>query len=458
MIARRGIPPSVTLTAALALAAALATATQIETGNPAATFERGLGVSAALAAILLSLAVRPAWPLSIGVALTVFSGHWDIMGIPVAFDRVLIITAIVAALVRARQDGDPLRTRPIDWALILVAAYAIVSALLAGTLDEHTPRFALLDRLALVGFALFYVAPRVFRTDADRRVLLGTLVALGGYLGVTALLEKVGPEALILPQYITDPSIGTHHDRARGPFTEAGANGLMLFFCAVGSALAALSWRDRRARAAAGIVVALCLLGVLLTVTRAAWLGAIAGTLAALLAARETRRYVPRVVLASIAAVLLAFAVIPGLYDQATNRANADAPLWDRRNSNAAALRMIADKPVLGFGWGRYAPESLDYYRQTQDYPLTFVTNVHNVYLANAVDLGLLGALLWLAVVGAVVLGSILRRGPPARRPWKMGLVALVLAYAVVATTTPLGFTAPTLLLWTWAGLAWGDD
>ena len=457
MTAPRGIPFGVALAAALAMAAALAAGTQIDTGNPAASFERAMGVGAALAVIALALAARPAWPLSIGLALTVFSGHWERMGSPVAFDRVLIIAAIASVLVRARIDGETLRTRPIDWALAAFTVYAVVSAILAGTIDDHEARFALLDRLSLVGFALFFVAPRVFRTEHDRNILLGVLVALGGYLGVTALLETVGPDALIVPSYITDPSIGRHLDRARGPFTEAGANGLMLFFCGVAATVAVMTWRDVRARRIAALVVGLCALGVLLTLTRAAWLGCVGGTFAMLLAARETRRYIPHVAVAGAVGALLAFALIPGLEASADRRANDQYPLWDRKNSNAAAMRMLAEKPVLGFGWGRWRTDSWEYYRQSPDYPLTFVDNVHNVYLANAVELGLLGLLLWLAVVGMVAGGAILRRGPPAVRPWKLGLVGLVAAYAVIATTTPAHFAAPTLLLWAWAGLAWGE-
>jgi O-antigen ligase len=457
--ARRGIPLLAALAAAATFAAVLATAAQTTTDNPAASFERGLGMAAALAVILLAIAPRPAWPLSIGLALTVFSGNWDTMGIPVAFDRILIFTAVVSALVRARlEDADALKTRPVDWALAAVAAYAVVSAILAGTFDDHAARFALLDRFSLVGFVLFFVAPLAYRDERDRRVLLGTLVALGGYLGITALLETTGPEALIVPDYITDPAVGTHEDRARGPFAEAGANGFMLFGCGVAAVVAALTWRSPRARRAAGAVVLLCALGVLLTVTRAAWLGCVAGTLAALLAARETRRFLVPVVLAGAVGALLAFAVIPGLQSRADERANDQYPLWDRRNSNAAALRMLAEKPVLGYGWGRYATDSAEFYRQTQDYPLTFVTNLHNVYLSNAVELGLLGTMLWLAVVIAVALGAILRRGPPSMRPWKFGFVAVLVCYAVLAASTPLGFGGPTMLLWAWAGLCWGRD
>jgi O-antigen ligase len=325
-------------------------------------------------------------------------------------------------------------------------------------MDDHVSRFALLDRLALVGFAAFFVARRVYRTEHARNILLGVLVATGAYLGVVALLQTVGLESLVVPQYIVDPTVGIHTDRARGPFTEAGANGMMLFFCAVASTVAALSWRGVHARRTAAVVVVLCALGVLFCLTRAAWIGATAGGLVALLVARETRRYVPHVLAAGFVGAVLAFALIPGLEADADKRANDQWPLWDRKNSNAAALRMIADKPLFGFGWGSWVSSSEDYYRQSPDYPLTFIDRVHNVYLANAVDLGLLGAFIWLAVVATVVLGGIFRRGPPSMRLFKIGLIALAISYAIIATTTPLGFSAPTLLLWTWAGFCWGDD
>ena len=189
---------------------------------------------------------------------------------------------------------------------------------------------------------LFFVAPKAFREERDRRILLGTLVALGAYLGLTALFETVGPDALVVPDYISDPNVGTHEDRARGPFAEAAANGLSLYGCMVAAVIAAITWRDRRWRQVAGVVAALCALGILLTVTRAAWIAGAAATVLTLLAVKETRRFVIPAVAVGGVGVLLAFAVIPGLQGQAEDRANDDRPVWDRENSTAAALRMLA--------------------------------------------------------------------------------------------------------------------
>lgn len=419
-------------------------------------YERAVGVLAAAGLAAIAVVARPAWSLSLGLAMAVFSGHWGDMGFPVPLDRVLLTIGIVATIVREwRTTPENLKTRPIHWLLAVVALYAATSAVLSGTLHDSESRFALLDRFSLVAFVLFFVAPIAFRDARDRQILLGTLVALGGYLGLTALIETAGPRGLLLPRYIDDPTVGIHFDRARGPFTEAAANGLALYACAVAAAVAAVTWRDRRWRGLAGLIAALCLLGTLFTLTRAVWLAAAIASVLALLAARETRRFVLPAGVVGVCMVLVAFAAIPGLESRAQARENDKAPLWDRRNSNAAALRMIAERPIIGFGWGKFATDSLNYYRQSPDYPLTLVRDVHNVYLANAVELGLIGGGLWLLALALAVGGGVLRRGPPELRPWRIGLVAVAASYGVAAMTTPLAFTLPTLLLWTWAGIAW---
>jgi O-antigen ligase len=451
------LPVALVGVAALLVAVAVVAVTSGSATNVDA-FEQAAGALAGIAVVGMALTARPAWPLSIGLALAAFSGYWDTMGVPVALDRLLIGTAVVSTLVRERiRSPDALKARPIDCLLLLVAVYAIGSSLIADTFQYESVRFALLDKLGLAGFVVFFVAPKAFREERDRRILLGTLVGLGAYLGLTALFETVGPDALVVPDYISDPNIGTHEDRARGPFAEAAANGLSLYACVIAAFIAAATWRDRRWRQVAGVVLVLCALGILLTVTRAAWIAATAATILTMLAVKETRRFVLPAAAVGGVGVLLAFAVIPGLEGQAEDRASDDRPVWDRRNATAAALRMIDDRPLLGFGWGRFQVDSPRYYRQPQDYPLTGQRQLHNVYLSNAVELGLIGALLWFLAGAVAVLGSIARRGPPELRLWKLGLLAWVICYAISALSTPLAFALPTLLLWAWAGVARGE-
>lgn len=422
-------------------------------------YEAAAAVIGAVVVGVLAFAARPSLTLSIGLGLTVFSSHWHTMHMPLPFDRLVIGAGILSLLVRERVTvgRDALRTRPIDWLLMVASVYAVVSAILAGTIGDSNARYALLDRFSLVGFVLFFVAPKAFREERDRRVLLRTLVIVGAYLGVTAFMEKAGLRSLVLPRYIADPTVGIHFGRARGPFVEAAANGLALFGCGVAAAMALTQWKGLKARRFAMAVIAFCALGVFLTETRAAWIAAVAGGVVALLCARQTRRYAIPAALAVVVGVSGTMAIFPGLHDSVTRRTHDQRPVWDRENSDAAALRMIAAKPVLGFGWGRFATDSPDYYRQAFSYPLTGVRNIHNVYLGNFVELGLLGGFLWLFACIAAIGGAMFRRGPPELHVWRIGLIGVAISYAVVGMTTPLGYPFSALLVWTWAGIVWGE-
>jgi O-antigen ligase len=457
MILRRGLPAAALPVAALAAALTVALGVALP-GSDVSGFRDSAGLVAAVGLVLVAAAARPSWTLGVGISLSVFNSHWVDMGIPFSVDRVLIVVGCLTALaneVRAHGWGR-LRSEPIHWLLAVAAAYALVSAIIAGTLDDRAARFALLDRYALLPMAVFFVAPYAFREERDRRVLLGMLVAVGAYLGVDALLETTGPRSLLFPAYIDDPTLGTHFERARGPFLEAAANGMALLYCGVAAVMAVAIWRGRRWRTFAVGVAGLCALGVLFTVTRAAWLGAIIAVLAALMATRQTRRLIAPVVLVGLVMVLVALAVIPGFQGKAQDRSDSKLPLWDRQNSNAAALRMIDARPLLGFGWGRFASESLDYYVMNPNYPLRGVRDVHNIFISNAVELGLIGALLWAAALFGAVGGAIFKRGPPELRIWKIGLVALFADWLTLAQTTPLSFSMLTLVLWVWAGIARG--
>ena len=456
MTLRRDLPSPLLISAFAALLIALAT---VRAGDAADGFERGAGIVGVLALVVVAFAARPSVTITAGIVVGIFNSHFHDMGIPFAADRLLLVAGVASVIAREVDAGGFWRLRgdPVHWLMALAAVYALTSALVAGTWDDSVARYALVDRYGLIPFAMFFVAPFAFRDARDRQILLVTLVVLGAYLGLLALIETVGPRSLIWPRYIDDRSIGIHYDRARGPFVEAAANGLVLFMCAVASVMATQLWRDRTARAIAGVVAGLCALGILFSLTRAPWIGAVGGTLLALLAARETRRYVLPLVGVGVVLIAGAFLTVPGLQDRATSRTNDKLPVYDRQNSNDAALRMVDAKPLVGFGWGRYAYDSVPYYRLSPDIPLRGVREVHNIFLSNAVELGLLGALLWIAALAAAFGGAVLKRGPPELRLWKIALVALLFCWLMVAITNPLAFVMPTVLLWVWAGIARGS-
>ena len=267
--------------------------------------------------------------------------------------------------------------------------------------------------------------------------------------------EGVGLNNLVIPNYIVDPNVGLHFGRARGPFVEAVADGLSLYMCVVAAAIGIAVWRKPWIRFVCGTVIVLGGLGILFTLTRAVWIGAVAGTLAAMVVVPRARRYIVPALIVGAIGVIAALALVPGLSSKAGDRVNETAPVWDRYNTNNAALRMVEARPIFGFGWQTFVDKGPDFLRQTDAYPLTGAgLEVHNVFLSHLAELGVVGAALWCVALFGAVGGAIVRRGPPELYPWRVGLLAVFVCFLVVANLGPLSYALPNLLLWTWAGIA----
>jgi hypothetical protein len=410
------------------------------------------------AAVYVARVIDPAWLLSAGIAADVFVARGAKLGLPVSPSRLLLAAGSLAVLARATdgwQRPSPLRPRPIHWLLLAVVVWAVGSGLLSGSFRDHNAIWSLMDNLGAEPYWMFFIAPLAFGTEAQRRILLGTLVALGGYLGLTALFETLHVNALVWPKYILDPLYGSHGDRARGPFVEAIANGLGLFTCGVAAAMGLAVWRNVWARRACAAVIGLCAAGCLFTLTREIWIGAGGGTLLALAGFAELRRFLAPALVLGLVLTLVSLAAIPGFSNSLSGRTHDESSIWVRKNVARAAVNMVNARPLVGFGWNNFEKDSLDYFRQADTYPLKGIgVPVHNVFLLMAVELGLVGMALWalalLLSVGAAIFDS---GGPPELRMWRIGLLAIFVEVLVVANFGPSTYPFPTLLLWTWAGL-----
>lgn len=140
----------------------------------------------------------------------------------------------------------------------------------------------------------------------------------------------------------------------------------------------------------------------------------------------------------------------------------------------SAGLKMIAARPLFGFGWSTYPKASATYFREAADYPMNGISQpascrpqgctpeilepLHDTYLALAVELGLVGALLWLSAFLWGIGMGVFSRGPLALRPWKLGLLAMAICYLAICPFDPYQAPFPDLLLWLWAGVALGSE
>ncbi len=403
----------------------------------------------------LQIAGQPLHVLLFAAALVMnmFSGNSGLIGLPIGPDRVLFAAAIVLFW-RAEQDrrlalGD---IRPLHLLMLTMSLWTASSAVIVGTFFSRYGVFAVLDRVVMP-YAFFVIAPLVFNTPERRRLLARTLVLMGIYLGVTAIFEMVGLAHLVFPSYIADPDVGIQYGRARGPFVESEADGLVMLACAAAGALVALRGRGVW-RLLGSLAFAACLVGCFLTLTRSIWIGCVLGFLLVGVTSPRMRKVMP--VLAGVGAVgvVLALQVVPGLHQDVSSRGSDALSVMDRQNTNAAALRIIRAHPLAGVGWMRFLDVGEEWVRQSDDYPITNVhIEVHNVVLSRAAELGVPGAALWIGTVLAGPLAAGFRKQRGDLEDWRLVFLGTFPGWATALMVSPVPYPLPTFLIWIFAGI-----
>ncbi len=411
----------------------------------------------------------PAVTMCGAIALTIFSGSWQQMGLGgLPFDRLLLVVVLLQFLLLAPGVAHSPRpqVRNVHLLMSLTLMYALGSAIASNTLTTQSGFLALVDLFGIAPYLAYLLAPAIFVGPRERNLLLATLTCVGAYLGITAIFESLGPHSLVFPHYIVRVDAELPGERAGGPFQSSLAEGFANFSCAVAAAIAYNVWDGRRRRILAACVAIICLFGAFVTLERGVWIAGVVGVIAMALATRTGRRWLIPGLLIGAIAIVGVLAASPELERKASTRANDQVSVWDRENQAYAGLRMLAARPLFGFGWERYRSDALEYFRES-NIPMYGYTPgdaapdekplpLHDTYLAYAVEIGLVGTLLWLASMVWGVAGSILSAGPPELQPWKLGLIAVASFFVVVAVFNPYQEPFPVLLLWVWAGVARG--
>jgi putative inorganic carbon (HCO3(-)) transporter len=183
---------------------------------------------------------------------------------------------------------------------------------------------------------------------------------------------------------------------------------------------------------------------LLLTFSRAAWLGLLLGSgvvLLVLLWARHRKQWSPNWATIGLLAAVLSFIVIGfvavnwpllqprlGLTSQGTEIRSVES----RAIQAPAAWVLIQMRPALGVGLGNYATAL---YRLARDmvaaYPVYLP--VYNVTLLVTAELGIMGGILWLSLISLPWFNLWLRRQQVRITPWWAGLSGALLALIVVS-------------------------
>jgi O-antigen ligase len=209
---------------------------------------------------------------------------------------------------------------------------------------------------------------------------------------------------------------------------------------------------------------------LLLTFSRAAWLGTLLGGVVALaLLRRETQvrtlSFTPStfrllgvvVVAVSVSFVALNGPLVQSRFDLATQPTEVQS-VEMRRMQVPAAVALIRMRPLLGVGLGNYAT-ALYTLAPDQVTPDRICQPVFAVPLLVTAELGILGGVLWLVLIAAPWPALWRRCSQTPVTPWWAGLSAALLALAVVSFFDFYLWTSHQgpLVLWIVLGL-WGRE
>lgn len=441
-------------------------------GTPGAVV--ALAVLGAGAGLVLTLAGERLGPVAVvalpalllGGCLLLGRPRWAVLGLAaslplgqVGAGPVELVQATTAAVLlvvlpaAAATGGLRLPTAPVAVALLAVLATAAMSATQASSTDVA---FRLLVQLVLL-VGLTVAMTTTLRTPAHVEQLVLVLALAGAAVAGPVLLGAGPTETFYGGGVVTGRAVGIFAQP-----NELGLFSAVLLVLALGGALLASTRRRRRvALLAAGLLAA----SLSLSLSRGAWLGALAGLVALAVLVPAARRALLR--WAAVALVLVAGLgalgvgpvpdLVEGLAGRAGSVASASTNPYDQRDLIwAEGIRLVGDSPWWGQGPGGYTLPAAD--AALRDGALLEVEHAHNLLLGSAVEHGLLGLAALLGLCGALVLGLVRSRrstDPVAREaaPWAAVLVAalvVVLAHGVV--DYPL--RNPTVLTTVWTVLS----
>jgi O-Antigen ligase len=396
-----------------------------------------------------------------------------------AIDRLAFVALVGAWLANVATGRQELGRFGLPEALMLAfLALNVASAVALHELPALSPEVTLhatgdepfsfvqaIQRGVLFPFAM-YVLGRELLTDRARVIrFLWFLTGVGIYLGLTNVFTDRGPHSLVFPKVILNPSVGLQaegEDRARGIFLNGAPTGTLLAIAFVAAAYLA-SQRGVRWRWVAVAALPVTLAGIYFTRTRAPILAALAVLLLGALLWRGSRRWFT-IALALVAVLAIANLSTLTSSNRAAGGVGSAREIQDRQNIAATGFWAVGEKPVFGWGLGRYGILNTWDHRSWPgvDWNRGYGDIGHDTELSIAVELGLFGLALWLAVLASIVLAT--------RRAWRSlpraGLISrqLVLAFWIAGAAWFINesfidmrlFPAVTGAVFAWAGMCVG--
>lgn len=300
-------------------------------------------------------------------------------------DRLFLPILFVAYAMHRHRSDVHVRIHPAEWCMLLLLGWSLASIVIAGTISNPENRhLSSLVNWTGLPFATLWCVRRSRLSQRDIAIVLRVFIAIGIYLGATAVFEHYQQWAVVFPRYIADPRIGIQFGRSRGPFGNSAVLGAVLSILYV---ITLFYIHNVRVAPWLRALIGLLAVSVYFTYTRSAWLSLIVSFLSLGLLNPRMRRHCAVV-------VVVAFVVfMSGTFSKfslgGTLFSQRQDTIEDRANIMRATVRMIKERPFLGFGYGTFVSSSSRYF--DSEGKRSSREGNHNAFSGLLVDLGLLG-------------------------------------------------------------------
>lgn len=336
--------------------------------------------------------------------------HFEIAGRHLTLDRLLLLlTASAAAWQWWRAETAARPWTGVDRALVVFMIWLVVNTVLHDWQRAAPDQIPIVPHLLdgyLIPLFLYFTARQAALQQRSIYGVYFLLGLFGVYLSLTAFCEVTHAWQFVFPKQIADPQLGIHFGRARGPFLQSVRLGIYLLAALVVTCVP-LFWAGCWGRP--GRLLALGLAGlytaaISVTYTRSIWLGWAAVVVGLCLFALRGR---PRrlAILSLLAAGLLAVGMTQDrwlAFEREYGAAETKQSTEMRAVFAYVSWLMVQDRPWTGFGFGHFPHEKEAYLqdRQTRMQLESIRGYVHhNTFLSILVELGIVGCLIYLAVL-----------------------------------------------------------
>ena len=297
-------------------------------------------------------------------------------------------TLVLIALAWVTGVSDR-RLARLGWAEAMMAGYAVVTTLSIVYTSADPMATWVLSYDRVVAPMCLYLIVRLLRpTDRDLRRLLPVVVGLLLAESLIALMSWTVP-GLLPPAWLFEDA------RTTGSFSDPDVFGAAMLFCGLFVLQAGLrSDRWPVGRAAALALFTLAMLMGFLTFSRGNWLATIVVVVGALYVCRDHARLLVSVLL-PIGIVLVGSGLLAGQLELAGDRLGspeARESALARLPVAQAAVRMLEQKPLIGWGYGNFDRYSRPFQTRIGDLvDAEKPRSSHNLYLTTLAEQGLVG-------------------------------------------------------------------